>query len=79
MEVSAGRLVRAYKRARHSNIGASRANNSLFNPKVGPITQWRRYVYNNRKEPVSWEELSKIDVDLLVIKTAHSLGYEIKK
>lgn len=81
-EVSAEDWASAYKRARHgANTGASRANNSLFNPKVGPITQWRRYVYNNRKEPVSWEELSKIDAGLTleIQNFAHSLGYEIKR
>ena len=81
-EVSAEDWASAYQRARHgANTGASRANNALFNPKVGPITQWRRYVYNNRKEPVSWEELSKIDAGLTleIQNFAHSLGYEIKR
>lgn len=65
----------AYKRAKHgANTGKSRANNSLFNPKVGPITQWRRYVYNNRKSPVTWEELSKIDSEL----TAEIKAFAVK-
>ena len=69
----------AYKRAKHgANTGKSRANNSLFNTKVGPITQWRRYVYNNRKSPLTWEELSKIDSELTAeIKAfAVKMGYD---
>ena len=71
---------KAYERARHgANTGASRATNSLFNPKVGPITQWRRFRYNNRKHPVSWHELEKIDALLTqeIQDFAHALGYNI--
>jgi hypothetical protein len=72
--------AKAYERARHgANTGASRATTSLFNPKVGPITQWRRFRYNNRKHPVSWAELEKIDALLTqeIQDFAHALGYEI--
>ena len=70
----------AYERARKgANTGGARAKNSLFNPKVGPITQYRRFVYNNRKSPVSWAELSRIDAGLTqdIKDFAHSFGYDI--
>lgn len=79
-DVSETQWIEAYKFAKHgANTGASRASNALFNPKVGPITQWRRFIYNNRKHPVKWEELRKIDSGLTVEiqDYAHSLGYDI--
>ena len=55
----------AYAQARHgANTGFDRTSNAMFNPKVGPITQWRRYKYTNRTYPVSWEELRGIDAAL---------------
>ena len=69
----------AYDRARHgANTGSARTSNALFNPKVGPITQWRRYKHTNRKSPVSWEELRSIDFELAseIESYAESLGYE---
>jgi hypothetical protein len=78
-EVSPDEWSAAYKRARRgANTGYSRANNSLFNPQVGPITQWRRYKYSNRKSLLNWQELSDIDAPLTIdIKAfAHSLGYD---
>jgi hypothetical protein len=52
----------AYDRARDgANTGSARTSSALFNPKVGPITQWRRYKYTKRSAPVSWEELHNID------------------
>jgi hypothetical protein len=63
--VSDDEWKQAYNRARHgANTGAARASTSLFNPKVGPITQGRRFKYNNRKHPLSWSELEKIDSGL---------------
>jgi hypothetical protein len=70
----------AYARARHgANTGAARATTSLLNPKVGPVTQWRRLKYNNRKHPLSWGELEKIDTGLATeIKDfSYALGYNI--
>jgi hypothetical protein len=80
-EVSPEEWKAAYDRARHgANTGASRASNSKFNPKVGPITQWRRYRYNSRKTPLSWEELRAIDAPLSreIMDFAHALGYDIE-
>ena len=57
-----------------ANTGKSRATTRYSTPKVGPITQWRRYVYNNRKFPVTWEELSKIDSEL----TAEIKAFAVK-
>jgi len=55
----------AYTRARHGeNTGSERSSNSIFNSKVGPITQWRRYKHTNRSSPVSWDELRAIDTVL---------------
>lgn len=79
-EVSDAEWKEAYKRAKHgANSGSSRASNAFFNPKVGLITQWRRVVYNNRKHPVTWDELGKIDAGLTreIQDFAHSFGYEI--
>lgn len=79
-QVSPKEWTSAYARAQKgANTGNARAKNSLFNPKVGPITQWRRYVYNNRKAPVSWDELSRTDASLTreIQDFAHSLGYKI--
>ena len=79
-EVSKTQWTEASKRAKHgANTGASRASNAFFNPKVGPITQWRRLIYNNRKQLVTWEELRKIDSGLTVEiqDYSHSLGYDI--
>jgi len=71
----------AYERARkRANTGFARAKNSLFNPKVGPLTQYRRFVYDRRKSPVSWPELASIDAGLTqeIQDFAHSFGYDIK-
>tara|TARA_Y100000589_G_scaffold241712_1_gene229247 strand:- start:1054 stop:1722 length:669 start_codon:yes stop_codon:yes gene_type:complete len=79
-EVSKTQWKEANKRAkRGANTGASRSSNALFNPKVGPITQWRRFIYHNRKQPVTWEELRKIDSGLTIEiqDYSHSLGYDI--
>jgi hypothetical protein len=55
----------AYTRARHGeNTSSDRSSKSIFNSKVGPITQWRRYRYTNRSNPVSWDELRYIDTGL---------------
>jgi len=70
----------AYSRARHgANAGEARASTSLFNPKVGPITQWRRFKYNNRKHPLSCGELEKIDPGLAteIKDLSFALGYNI--
>ena len=70
----------AYKMAKHgANTGAARANDSLFNMRVSPIVQWRRFKYNNRKNPVTWEDLSAIDHGLTeeIKDFAQSLGYDI--
>jgi len=78
--VSEEEWKQAYVRARHgANTGSARASTSLFNPKVGPITQWRRYKYNNRKHPLTWEDLEKIDTGLAAeIKDfSYALGYNI--
>jgi len=77
-QVSPEEWKSAYDRARHgANTGSARASNSLFNPKVGPITQWRRYKHTNRTSPLSWEELRKIDLELAkeIESYAESLGY----
>ena len=79
-EVSEDEWREAYKSAKHgANTGSSRASSALFNPKVGPITQWRRFVYNNRKHPVTWDELSKIDPVLTkeIQNFSQQLGYKI--
>lgn len=78
--VSPSEWTAAYERAQKgANTGGARAKNSLFNPKVGPITQWRRYKYNSRKSPVTWSELSNLDPVLTreIQDFATSLGYEI--
>ena len=70
----------AYIKAQHgANSGVTRASDSLFNLRVGPITQWRRFKYNNRKCPVAWDELRVIDSGLTqeIQDFAHSLGYDI--
>ena len=70
----------AYTKAKHSaNSGSIRANDSLFNRRVGPITQWRRFKYNKRKSPVTWDDLRAIDSDLTqeIQDFAYSLGYDI--
>ena len=70
----------AYIKAKHgANSGSTRANDSLFNHRVGPITQWRRIKYNKRKSPVTWDELRAIDSDLTqeIQDFAYSLGYDI--
>ena len=70
----------AYIKAKHgANSGATRSSDSLFNRRVGPITQWRRFKYNNRKSPVTWDELRAIDSGLTqeIQDFAHSLGYDI--
>lgn len=70
----------AYIKAKHGvNSGATRASDSLFNHRVGPITQWRRFKYNNRKSPVTWEELRAIDSGLTheIQDFALLLGYDI--
>lgn len=55
----------AYAKARHgANTGSDRSVNSIFNAKVGPITQWRRYKHTNRSNPLSWDELRAIDTVL---------------
>jgi hypothetical protein len=79
-EVSDAQWQEAYKRARHgANSGESRASNAMFNPKVGPITQWRRFIYNNRNNPVTWDELTKIDANCTseIQDLAKSFGYDI--
>ena len=79
-KVSPEEWALAYERARKgANTGGARAKNSLFNPKVGPITQYRRFVYDRRKSPVSWAELSRIDAGLTqeIQDFAHSFGYDI--
>ena len=79
-EVSESEWGEAYKRAKHgANTGSSRASSALFNPKVGPITQWRRFIYNIRKHPVTWDELSKIDPALTkeIQEFSQQLGYKI--
>ena len=79
-DVSNEEWQEAYARARHgANTGTARATTSLLNPKVGPITQWRRLKYNNRKHPLSWRELEKIDTGLATeIKDfSYALGYNI--
>ena len=79
-EVSEQKWQEAFKRAKHgANTGSSRASSALFNPKVGPITQWRRFIYNNRKHPVAWDELRKIDQGLTkeIQEFAQLLGYKI--
>ena len=71
----------AYERAKHgANTGSVRTSRSLFNPKVGPITQWRRYKHTKRTVPVSWEELNKIDPGLMaeIMSYAASKGYSAK-
>jgi hypothetical protein len=80
-DVSPEEWKAAYERARHgANTGAARSENSLFNPKVGPITQWRRYRYNSRTTPIAWEELSAIDATLTqdIKSFAHALGYDVE-
>jgi hypothetical protein len=73
----------AYTRARHGqNTGSDRSSNSMFNSKVGPITQWRRYKHTNRTTPVSWEELRKIDSaladDILQFSTSMNPPYSLE-
>ncbi len=70
----------AYKKAKDgANSSATRSSTSLFNHRVGPLTQWRRLKYNNRKNPVTWDELRAIDSGLAqeIQNFAHSLGYDI--
>jgi len=70
----------AYERAKHgANTGSSRTSNAILNPKVGPITQWRRYKHTNRSKPLSWEELHKIDSPLTsqIISYSESKGYPV--
>ena len=71
----------ACERAKYgANTGEARATNSLLNPKVGPITQWRRYQYNKRKELLTWDELKKKDALLTqeIQDFATVLGYKIE-
>jgi len=78
--VSMEECPQAYSRARHgANAGEARASTSLFNTKVGTITQLRRFKDNNRKHPLSWGELEKIDSGLATeIKDfSFALGYNI--
>lgn len=80
-EVNPDEWTAAYMRARHgANTGSARATNSLFNRKVGPITQWRRYKQNTRTNSISWEELSAIDAPLTqdIMDFAHALGYDLE-
>jgi hypothetical protein len=68
----------AHERAKHgANTGSARTSNAIFNSKVGPITQWRRYMHTNRSEPLSWEELHDIDSSLTsqIISYSESKGY----
>ena len=70
----------AYIKAKHSeNSGATRSSDSLFNYRVGPITQWRRFKYKNRKSPLTWDELRTIDSGLTkeIEDFSNSLGYDI--
>jgi len=71
----------SYKRAKYgANTGALRASKSLLNPKVGPITQWRRYRYNKKNQGLSWSDLERVDAVLTkeIQDFASQLGYAIE-